>query len=98
NYLFDLAILSLTAEDESLAMLWISDRRNPKHDAMVANAHAPKAWQQWVKYGSPEIERIKRRVARYHIVRRQDQVMPASSTIGKTLDTVYRFYEGKKHR
>jgi len=98
NYLFDLAILSLTEEDESLAMLWISDRRNPKHDAMVANAHAPKAWQQWVKYGSPEIERIKRRVARYHIVRRQDQVMPASSTIGKTLDAVYRFYEGKKHR
>lgn len=40
NYLFDLAILSLTEEDESLAMLWISDRRNPKHDAMVGGACA----------------------------------------------------------
>src|SRR5690606_11032238 len=45
NYLFDLAILSLTEEDESLAMLWIRDRRDPTLAAPIANAMAPKSWQ-----------------------------------------------------
>ncbi|MCC4610963.1 restriction endonuclease [Xanthomonas campestris pv. esculenti] len=98
NYLFDLAVLSLTDEDESLAMLWIHDRRDPAHTANVANAHAPQAWQRWVKFGSPEIERIKRRVARYHILPKRDQVAPQASDAGKTLETIYRFYEPKRHR
>lgn len=98
NYQFDLAILSLTEEDENLAMSWIQDRRNPAVDAVAANAKAPRAWLQWVKYGSPEIERVRRRVARYHILQKKDQVMPTDSTVGKTLDTVYRFYAEKRHR
>ena len=98
NYLFDLAVLSLTEEDESLAMLWIHDRRDPSRACGVANAMAPKAWQRWVKLGSPEIERIKRRVARYHILPKRDQVAPVSSEGGKTLEAIYRFYEPKRHR
>jgi hypothetical protein len=98
NYLFDLAILALTEEDESVAMLWIADRRDPNRDAKVANAMAPKAWLDWVKYGSPEIERLRRRVARYHIVPKSDQVAPTESDKRKTLETIYRFYEPKRHR
>jgi hypothetical protein len=98
NYLFDLAILSLTEEDENLAMSWVQGRRNPALSATVANDRAPKAWRDWVKFGSPEIERIRRRVARYHILQRKDQVMPAGSSAGKTLETIYRFYAEKRHR
>lgn len=50
------------------------------------------------KVGSPEIERIKRRVARYHILPKRDQVAPLGSEAGKTLEIIYRFYETKRHR
>lgn len=98
NYLFDLAVLSLTEEDESLAMLWIQDRRDPSRTAAIANAMAPKSWQAWIKYGSPEIERVRRRVARYHILPKREQVASASSDTGKTLQTIYQFYEHRRHR
>lgn len=98
NYLFDLAILSLTQEDESVAMLWIGDRRNPNVEAKVANAMAPKAWLDWIKYGSSELERLKRRVARYHIVPKNAQVAPPGSDKRNVLETIYEFYDGRKHR
>lgn len=98
NYLFDLAILSLTDEDESVAMLWIADRRDPTVETKIANAMAPKTWLDWVKYGSAEIEKLKRRVARYRIVPRKDQVAPASSDHRKVLETIYTFYEPRRHR
>lgn len=98
NYLFDLAVLSLTEEDESLPMLWIQDRRDPGHVAQVANAMAPKAWREWIKHGSPEIERLRRRVARYHILPKREQVAPIGSEASKTLQTIYQFYEQRRHR
>lgn len=98
NYLFDLAVLSLTQEDESVAMLWIADRRDPNREAKIANAMAPKSWQQWVKYGSSEIERLKRRVARYHILSKKDQISSPDSDKRKVLETIYKFYEPRRHR
>ncbi|WP_313495473.1 restriction endonuclease [Stenotrophomonas sp.] len=98
NYLFDLAVLSLTEEDESLPMAWIRERRNPAKEPSIANAMAPKAWQYWIKYGSPEIEKVRRRVARYHILKKKDQVMPITSVAGRTLETIYQFYAEKRHR
>jgi len=98
NYLFDLTILSLTEEDESVAMLWISDRRNAALDSKHANAMAPKTWQEWIKYGSAEIEKLKRRVTRYHIIPKKDQVAPADSDKRKILERIYSFYEPKRHR
>lgn len=98
NYLFELAILSLTKEDECVPMLWIADRRNQALNASIANAMAPDAWQKWVKYGSPEIERIRRRVARYHIVPKVEQVVPLDSEKRKILEKIYDFYQPKRHR
>lgn len=98
NYLFDLAILSLTEEDESVAMLWIADRRNKDLESMAANAMAPKAWCDWIKYGSAEIEKLKRRVARYHIASKKEQVAPADSDQRRVLEKIYSFYETRRHR
>ena len=98
NYLFDLAILSLTEEDESFTTLWIADRRNPELDIKLANAMAPLAWLEWIKYGSAEIEKLKRRVARYRIVPKRDQVAPADSDKDKVLRKIYDFYEPKRQR
>lgn len=98
NYLFDLAILSLTKEDECLPMIWISDRRDPKRVSKLANAMAPDSWRKWIKFGSPEIERVRRRVTRYHIVPKSHQVAPTDSSKRKALEKIYKFYEHKRHR
>jgi hypothetical protein len=98
NYLFDLAILSLTDEDESVAMMWIADRRDPKRDSVIANAHAPRSWLSWVKYGSAEIERLRRRVSRHHIVPKGDQVVGMQTGNWRVLERIYSFYEPKRHR
>jgi hypothetical protein len=97
NYLFDLAILSLTAEDESVDMSWVADRR-AGGDLMAANERAPLAWREWIQFGSPDLERLRRRVTRYHVVPKKDQVAPADSSKRKTLEAIYSFYEGRKHR
>src|SRR5690606_31572840 len=78
--------------------IWISDRRDPSREAKIANAMAPKAWLDWIKYGSSEIERLKRRVTRYHIVPKRDQVAAPDSTGRKVLESIYTFYEPKRHR
>ena len=98
NYLFDLAVLSLTEEDESVAMMWIKDRRDASLGSVQANAMAPKSWLDWVKYGSADIERVRRRVARYHILPKRDQVAPVASDKRNVLDKIYSFYEPKRHR
>lgn len=98
NYLFDLAILSLTKEDECLPMLWISDRRDPKCTSKISNAMAPESWRRWIKFGSPEIERVRRRVTRYHIVPKIHQVAPTESSRRKVLEHIYQFYEQRRHR
>lgn len=98
NYLFDLAVLSLTEEDESVAMMWIRDRRDKGVDPVQANAMAPKSWLDWIKYGSSEVERIRRRVSRYHIHSKKDQVAPVDSDRRKVLDKIYSFYDSRKHR
>jgi hypothetical protein len=98
NYLFDLAILSLTEEDESLTIQWVADRRRADNDVKLANAMAPRAWLEWIKFGSAEIEKLKRRVARYRIVPKREQVVPAESDKRKVLQKIYDFYEPKRHR
>ncbi|UNK48013.1 restriction endonuclease [Lysobacter sp. S4-A87] len=98
NYLFDLAIVSLTDEKESVDMAWIASRREKGADLTAANALAPKAWREWIQYGSAELEGLRRRVARYHIVSKKEQVAPTESTKRKALDKIYSFYDGRKHR
>ena len=98
NYQFDIALLSLTEEDECVELSWILNRRDPTHPAQEANWAAPQSWRQWVKYGTPAIDRLRRRVARYHIVSKPDQVPPPKSPQRDVLETVYRFYQGKQSR
>lgn len=98
NYLFDLAILSLVEEKEAVDVAWIVRRRDKSINVTVANAYAPKAWREWIQYGSAELEGLRRRVARYHIVSKKDQVAPIESAKRKVLEEIYSFYEGRKHR
>lgn len=98
NYLFDLAILSLSPEDESVALSWLEARRNSQVTAPAANSLAPASWLKWIRFGSAEIESLRRRVARYHILSRQQQLAPEGSDKRRVLEQVYAFYDKRKHR
>jgi hypothetical protein len=98
NYLFDIAILSLTEEDESVNLLWIKHRRDPSLPLVEANHFAPRSWLEWIKHGTPVIDKIRRQVARYHIISKPDQVPSIKTPQRDVLETVYNFYQGKQAR
>jgi hypothetical protein len=98
NYLFDIAILSLTEEDECVDLMWIKNRRDPSIEAQIANFTAPKAWQTWVQIGTPAVDKLRRRVSRYHIVPKSEQLPALKSAQRVALESIYGFYEGKKSR
>ena len=98
NYLFEIALLTLTEEDEGVSALWLRDRRNPGNATTVANASAPSAWNSWIRHGKPVVEKLRRRVVRYHIASKSDQLPSANSAERKSLETIYSYYDGKKSR
>jgi hypothetical protein len=98
NYLFDIAILSLTEEDECVNIMWIKDRRDPKIDTATANFAAPLSWRTWIQIGTPAVDKLRRRVARYHIVPKSEQIPALKTAQRSVLESIYGFYDGKKAR
>lgn len=98
NYLFEIVLLTLTKEDEGVSAIWIRDRRDPTLTATVANAGAPIAWAEWVRHGKPVLEQLRRRVVRYRIASRNDQLPAANTGERTTLEAIYNYYDGRKSR
>jgi hypothetical protein len=98
NYLFDIGILAVTEENESVSVQWLRDRRDPHINLDLANQSAPSTWKTWIQVGTPAIEKLRRRVTRYHVIPKVEQVPSPSSASRKVLEDVYKYYDGKKHR
>jgi hypothetical protein len=58
---------------------------------------APKSWQTWVKEGEISRDKLIRRVHKITIVSKDDQLPAAGTREEKCLDSVYKFYDGRKH-
>jgi hypothetical protein len=80
NLAIELALFRLEKEDELFHWAWIDARRNGDLDAIAVLKLAPEAWKEWVRGGHSAIERCRRNVARYKVVRRSEQ---ASVTPGE---------------
>jgi hypothetical protein len=98
NYVFDIVVLSLAAEDELLDWAWINRRRDPSASATDCLKLAPQAWRDWVEGGEQAIPRVRRWVARLRTVKPAAQLPPAGSREAAALGQVLAFYEGRKHR
>jgi hypothetical protein len=98
NYAFELAVLSLTAENEEIDWGWINFRRDNSVSTKVSLDAAPESWQEWVRVGSGAIPRLRRHVARVSIVSTIDQRPTPGSPQEKMLQAIYLFFEGKKAR
>lgn len=96
NYRFELALFSLTEENEEFDWQWISDRRNKKLSAENTLEHAPKAWKEWVKNGEVCIEKCRRKTYKMLVVKSEDQILKPSSKEGKILQTIVDYYPKTK--
>jgi hypothetical protein len=68
NYVFDIAILNLSAENEEFSWGWINARRDPQIHFENSLKLAPSSWKKWVAFGPGEIPRLRRNVITQNVV------------------------------
>ncbi len=96
NYVFDIAVLDLSSEEEQFDWSWINLRRDPTQTDSASLRLAPRSWQTWVREGNAALSRIRRQVARSRLMSTAEQLPVPGSPEHAVLQTVYRSFEGKK--
>lgn len=97
NYVFDLAVIDLSAEGDMVDWDWITARRDTGLSDADVLAHAPVAWREWVKHGHSVLPQVRRRVARGRVVKVRDQRPEVGGDVEADLEAVYRRFDGQKH-
>jgi hypothetical protein len=97
NYAYDLALMDLTSESDTVAWDWIEARRDNTVSHAQALSLAPRAWREWVKHGSTALPRLRRRVARAQVTKVRDQRPAPGSREETDLEMVYKYFDGRKH-
>ncbi|WP_225900469.1 restriction endonuclease [Streptomyces sp. RLB3-17] len=97
NYVYDIALIDLTAENDQVDWDWITARRTSKVSDREALTKAPRAWREWVKRGHSALPRVRRRVARARITKVRDQRPVAGSKRHDDLQLIYEQFDGRKH-
>jgi Restriction endonuclease AspBHI N-terminal/Restriction endonuclease len=96
NLALDLAVVS-GGEFDGIDLRWIDDRRNADLSSEEALRFAPHSWVRWVQLGRIAIPGIRRRVLASAVRSSKDQQPGPGSPDAMTLETLYRFYDGRKH-
>ncbi|MEV7412882.1 restriction endonuclease [Streptomyces althioticus] len=97
NYVYDIALIDLTAENDQVDWDWITARRSPAVSDLEALAKAPRAWREWVKRGHSALPRVRRRVARARVTKVRDQRPAPGSPRDIDLQFIYEQFDGRKH-
>jgi len=94
NLRVELALFSLTKEDEGFDWDWVDDRRDPSLTHEEANTRAPSAWKRWVEAGQGSIPLLRRQVHRYRIATREQQ-LPATAMDERVLRELYQAFRAE---
>jgi hypothetical protein len=97
NYVFDIAILDLRAEEDRIDWHWISSRRDPALPLEETHRAAPKAWRRWVKDGHTALPRLRRRVAARSVHKVREQTPAPGSALDQDLRQIYESFHDRKH-
>jgi len=97
NYRFDLTLMDLAKEDEELDWRWLHDRRDCRLSPSDTLRFAPYAWKEWVRLGTPALDRLRRNVLRPLVVPESSQ-RPSGAREHEILSDIYAHYTAKKHR
>ncbi|MFF3559962.1 restriction endonuclease [Streptomyces sp. NPDC002574] len=97
NYVYDIALIDLTNEDDEVCWEWIHSRRDESVSDERALGLAPRAWREWVLHGNSALPRLRRRVARAKVTKVPEQRPKAATTEAKDLELIYKYFDGRKH-
>lgn len=97
NIVLDLAVIDLADGGDALDLRWIDDRRDSSLSAETTLRHAPRSWRRWVDQGRVAIPRIRRRVSSSRVRTNSQQMPPPGSEDDLLLQTIYRFFDDRKH-
>jgi hypothetical protein len=100
NYRFDLTVLNLARENDDVDWGWLEDRRNGNFGPSQTLRYAPYAWREWVRLGSPSLDRLRRNVLRAQVVLDVQQRPSAGTDEDGLLRAIYTYYTAgkKKHK
>ena len=98
NYVFEFVILSTSKEDETFDWRWISARRDATISLEESIKLAPSSYRDWQKNGPLVVEKHRRRVSKFNLVKSRDQLPIPGSKEEVALETIYKYFDGKKHR
>ncbi|MFR9756552.1 restriction endonuclease [Streptomyces sp. TR06-5] len=96
NYVYDIALLDLTKENDEVLWGWIHARRDKEMTNAEALELAPLSWREWVKHGHSALPRLRRRVARSRVTRVPEQ-RPREPADIADLEWIHKFFDGRKH-
>jgi hypothetical protein len=97
NFVLDLAVVDLADAGDALDLRWIDDRRDGSMSAETSLRYAPRSWRRWVERGRVSVSGIRRRVSSSRVKTSSEQMPAPGSTDDALLQTIYRFFDGRKH-
>lgn len=92
NLVIEIALLGLEKENEFFDWNWIDKRRDSNLSSVETLKFAPSTWKQWVNSGNKSIENIRRKVSKYKISKRTEQ-LDYSIQDAEILNTIINYYE-----
>lgn len=95
NYVFGVAVLRLSDENENFNWQWINDRREQALYLKQTLRYAPASWKEWIKNGPSVKEKYRRRVAKLLTVPTSSRKPVPGSREDKILQQVYKHYQGR---
>lgn len=98
NYVYDMAVLSLSDENEFFDWDWVNLRRDPSRSDFECALAAPAAWKRWLRGGAAALARNRRQVSKLLVTRSKDQLPEPGTKYDKILAEIVAFYNGRKHR
>ncbi|MFH8223477.1 restriction endonuclease [Streptomyces sp. NPDC018057] len=97
NYVYDIALIDLSVENDQVDWDWITARRSATVSDREALAKAPRFWREWVKRGHSALPRVRRRVARARVTKVREQRPAPGSRRDSDLRVIYEQFDGRKH-
>ena len=92
NYVFDFTVLGLEQEGDGFDWNWILDRRDPSISVKETLKNAPLSWKTWIKEGHSSLDKLKRKVSKFLVTSKSDQVVSPGSDSEILLKAIYHYY------
>ena len=98
NFVYDIALLNLEAENEVFPWSWINSRRDSSTDPATSLGMAPESWKRWVRDGRDSIPTLRRNVITRNVVTEKMQRPAEGSPEHQILSAIYSHFLGRNHK